>query len=84
MSDNARAWDQFESYMRRARERMEDTWAPVALVCVQATSAVDGGTDLKLWNDSAVLWPADFPVKERGPLLARLAKPYADGTVLRS
>ena len=77
---NAAAWDQFEEYIRQSRERMVDQWVPVAMICVQASTDRRGWL---LWNDGAVVWPAEFPVGERGPLLARLAKPYADGTVLR-
>ena len=77
------AWDAFERYVAQARERMQDRWVPIAMVCVQAQAAEGGGVDLMLWNDARVIWPADFPIAERGPLLARLAKPYADGTVLR-
>ena len=80
---NAKAWDQFEDYMRRARERLEDRYAPVALLCVEARTDDAGGTDLILWNDGVIIWPASFPVSERGPLLTRLSKPYRDGTVLR-
>jgi hypothetical protein len=84
MSGHADAWDQFLSWMLSARRRMEDPWVPVAVICLQADARSDGAMDLKPWNNAAVIWPAEFPVDERGPLLKRLAKPYDEGTVLRS
>ena len=83
MADNAASWDQFMEFIRNARATMEDRYAPVALVCLQAETDTDGATELKPWNDAVLLWPAQFPVEERGPLLARISKPYRDGTVLR-
>lgn len=80
---NEAAWDAFERYIADARKRMEDKWAPVALICVQATTDADNESHLKLWDDAAMVWPATFPIKERGRLLKRMAKSYGDHTVLR-
>lgn len=79
-------WDEFTAYLEHARARLEDRWAPVAVICLQAESHTneDGVVNVKPWNDAAVIWPASFPVSERGPLLERLAKPYRDHTVLQS
>ncbi len=77
-------WDEFEAYMREARLRMEDRWAPVALICLQVRPGTEGAApDVWPEKDGVILWPSSFPVPERGPLLTRLAKPYLDGTVLR-
>jgi len=81
---NQPAWDEFIRYVRDAQKRLQDKWAPVALVAVQAETGPDHATQLRLWDDAAILWPAEFPVDERGPLLVRIAKPYKDGTVLRT
>ena len=81
---NKDAWDKFMVFITDARSTMEDNWAPVALICLQASTGDDGLVELKPWNDVAGIWPASFPVAERGPLLKRIAKPYEDGTVLRS
>lgn len=77
-------WDEFLAWVNEARTRMEDRWAPVGLICLQATECPHGGVELQLEKDAAILWPKDFPIPERGPLLVRMAKPYRDGTVLRS
>ena len=81
---NKDAWDKFMAFITDARFTMEDKWAPVALICLQASTDADGSVELKPWNDAAGIWPASFPVAERGPLLKRMAKPYEDRTVLRS
>ena len=78
------AWDTFDEYIRQARERMGDRWAPVAMICLQARDGTDGDVLLEPEKDGSVIWPASFPIPLRGPLLDRLAKPYADGAVLRS
>jgi hypothetical protein len=56
--------------------------APIALILLQASP---DGEDMKLEVDkgAAILWPADFPVNVRSPLLAKLAEPYRQGAVLR-
>ena len=77
-------WDEFLGYIAAVRERMEDRWAPIGLICLQASEDGTGGVEVRPQNDGAIVWPASFPVEERGPLLARLSKPYQDGTVLRS
>jgi hypothetical protein len=76
-------WDEFEAYMRDVRARMEDRWAPIGLICLQAIADDEGMVQVLPNNDAAILWPASMPISERGPLLERLAKPYRDGTVLR-
>lgn len=78
-------WDEFEGYMREARVRMEDRYAPIALLCLLVKPGTEGDTpEVMLYKDTAVVWPAEFPIAERGPLLARVAGPYRAGTVLRS
>jgi hypothetical protein len=76
-------WDEFLAWIETARATMEDRWAPVALITLQSTENADGGVSVLPDNDATILWPATFPVDERGPLLARLARPYQAGTVLR-
>lgn len=77
-------WDEFTAMMRDARARLEDQWAPIALVCYPARQGSDGATEVRLLASGTILWPASIPVAERGPILERLAQPYRDGTVLRS
>jgi hypothetical protein len=76
-------WDEFLAWVARARVTMEDRWAPVALITLQYTEGEGGTVDVEPHRDAAILWPSTFPVDERGPLLARLAGPYRQGTVLR-
>jgi hypothetical protein len=78
-----KGWDEFLAWIHNARPTMEDRWVPVALIALQATEHADGSVTLLPDHDATILWPASFPVEERGPLLARLAKPYQAGTVLR-
>jgi hypothetical protein len=78
------AWDKFMEYIADARRRCGDTFIPVALICLQGKPRSDGAMDVYFDKDPAIIWPADVPIKGRGPLLERLAKPYRDGTVLRS
>lgn len=77
-------WDEFLGYIRDVRAQMEDQWAPVGLICLQADPGPDGSVALRVHESGAIIWPQSFPVAERGPLLERLAKPYRLGTVLRN
>jgi hypothetical protein len=76
-------WDEFLAHLVDVRARMEDQWAPIGLICLQARDDEHGEVTVLPENDGAIVWPSSFPIEERGPLLARLSKPYADGTVLR-
>lgn len=77
------AWEMFDEYIARTRERVGDRYVPIALICLEAIANDDGSTDVLPEQDGLVVWPASFPIPERGPLLARLSTPYRDGTVLR-
>lgn len=77
------AWDKFEQYFKDARARLEDKWAPVVLICIQADDAGDGTLNFFVERDQAGIWPANFPIPERGPLLERVGKTYRAGQVLR-
>lgn len=76
-------WEEFEHWIAHIRARMEDGWAPVALVCLQAREDGDGAVDVCLDKDAAVLWPATLPQADRGPLLGRIAATYQANQVLR-
>lgn len=76
-------WDEFLGYITAVRARMEDGWAPVGLICLQARDTGQGEVQVLPEHDGAIVWPASFPPDQRGPLLRRLAIPYAEGTVLR-
>jgi hypothetical protein len=76
------AWARFLDYVRRARPEL-DGCVPVAMIFLPARSEADGSVLIDRDADGRILWPATFPIEDRGPLLAKLAKPYADGTVRR-
>jgi hypothetical protein len=76
-------WDEFLAWMAHARPTLEDRWVPVALITLQYTKDADGTVTVQPAHDATILWPATFPIDERGPLLARLVGPYREGTVLR-
>lgn len=76
-------WDDFLAWVADARGRMEDQWAPVALVCLQAREDGDGAVDVFPEKDAAILWPGTLPTEARGPLLGRIAATYHAKAVLR-
>lgn len=80
----ADAWDVFLGYIAKARPRVDDRYAPVALICLQATANPDGSVDTFPDKDPIIIWPADVPVGERGDLLLHIAKMYHANRVLRS
>ncbi len=77
------AWEAFLGYIEAARPAL-DGCAPVALICLPIAEAdQDGALQLRKDVGARIIWPASFPVEDRGPLLLRIAEPYEDGTVRR-
>ena len=61
-----------------------DGCAPVALICLPIAGAdQDGVLQVRKDDDGRIIWPADFPVEDRGPLLAHIARRYLEGAVRR-
>ena len=77
-------WDAFLSMVASARSRMQDRYVPVCMILLQAERADEESVDVFFDRDGICLWPKDVPIPERGPLLKQLARPYEDGTVLRT
>lgn len=78
------AWETFQGYIDNARASIQDTFVPVALICMQAEPG-EGPTDIRVYpdKDAAIIWPADFPIGDRGLVLMNVAQPYFERTVLR-
>jgi hypothetical protein len=70
------AWFRFFDHINKIRQT-HDGSIPIALICV-AIRHGDDPSDM-IWNDLAQahsIWPAEFPLNERAPLLRRLASAY--------
>lgn len=71
----AQAWETFLQWIERARPAL-DGCVPVALIALPVEK-VEGDGEMSLdVHRGRILWPADFPPDERGPLLLRLSIPY--------
>jgi hypothetical protein len=77
------AWAHFKRWIDEAMPAL-DGCVPVALIAMPVAGvAADGAIDVSRDGQGRIIWPATFPVEERGPLLLRLSEPYRDGTVRR-
>jgi len=73
------AFQHFIAWIKDAMAGL-DGCVPVAFICMPVERVhADGGIDVRRDGDGRIIWPASFPVADRGPLLAGLARGYAAG-----
>jgi len=79
------SWERFQGYISDAKARVGDRFVPIGLICLQADAVEGTEHDLEAYpmKDAMIIWPAEVPIDERGPLLLRLVEPYLSGRVLR-
>ena len=82
MKATEEAWEHFIRYMRNARPALDVT-VPVAAIFLPVEDTAQDDVSLDLDGRCRVLWPADFPIGARGPLLRRIAQEYENGTITR-
>jgi hypothetical protein len=77
------AWKMFHRWIDEAIPAL-DGCAPIALICLPIDRIdADGAVQINIEGEGRIIWPKDVPVADRGPLLARLAEPYRQGTMQR-
>ena len=70
------AWEQFKRWIDTARPAL-DGCAPVTLIAMPIERVdADGAVQVRVHADGRIIWPADFPIEDRGPLLEQLARAY--------
>lgn len=75
--------DAFRLFIRMIQDAMPrlDGNVPVAFIALPVVKDEGDGILVNYEGRATLLWPSDFPQKDRGPLLARIAEQYREGTV---
>lgn len=83
---NARneAWARFEKWMRTAEGGGLEGMVPIALICLPIDGVEEDGALILRATGARMLWPTQFPVEDRAPLLDHIAAEYRSGRVSRS
>jgi hypothetical protein len=81
MTTEADAWKKFNEYIDKVRPLVAGKFVPVALILLPVEASTPAAIQV---SDTipAVLWPADFPMADRAPLLEKIARAYRTQGVL--
>lgn len=75
-------WKEFEKAYEKGKEKLQDGYVPVLMVCLPATQRGDEVDIDPTGSTSVVVWPGHVPKEMYLGLLRKAAKPYETGSVL--